>query len=336
MDAPLRHFTFRQLEIFITAARLGSFSRAAEALHLTQPSISLQMKKLTDAVGLPLFAQVNRRLYLTEAGESLARACGESFQAMERFAMESAEIKGLRLGTLRLGIVNTAQYVVPALLAPFLKRHDGIHVALEVDNATRLTRRLRNNLDSIYVFSSPPQIPEAEETVFLPNPMVALAAPGHPLAGKRNIPLARFAREPFVTREQGSETRRVLERLFTEHGLTLDVRMEVGHSEAIKRTVAAGLGVTALSAHTVDAGDPSLVVLDVEHFPLQRHWYLVRRKDRDLPLVAQAFMDYVTDEALPPGLPEAAFGTVARRGRRAKAGSASRRRTGSRHRQVKA
>ena len=295
-SSPVRHFTFRQLEVFATAARLGSFSRAAEALHLTQPSISLQMKKLSDTVGLPLFAQVNRRLYLTEAGEALSRACREAFEAMERFAMEADEIKGLRRGVLRLGIVNTAQYIVPGLLAPFLREHPGIRVVLEVENASRLARRLRNNLDSLYVFVTPPDSVHAEATPFLANPLVPLAAPDHPLAGRRRVPLERFAAEPLVTREQGSETRRAIERLFGEHGLETDVRMEVAHSEAIKRAVAAGLGVTVLSAHTVSGGDPGLVQLDVEHFPVQRQWYMVRRNDRELPLVAQAFLDHVRDE----------------------------------------
>ena len=296
MISPIRHFTFRQLEVFATAARLGSFSRAAEALHLTQPSISLQMKKLTDTVGLPLFAHVNRRLHLTEAGSALERACREAFESMERFAMEASEIKGLRQGVLRLGIVNTAQYIVPALLARFLERHPGIDVVLEVENSARLTRRLRNNLDSLYVFVSPPEGVAAEATPFLPNPLVPLAAPDHPLARRRAVPLARFAEEPMITREQGSETRRAVERLFAERGLRPKVRMEVAHSEAIKRAVAAGLGVTVLSAHTVMAGDPGLVVLDVEHFPVRRQWHLVRRKDRELPLVAQAFLDFVTEE----------------------------------------
>lgn len=292
-SSPVRHFTFRQLEVFATAARLGSFSRAAEALHLTQPSISLQMKKLSDRVGLPLFAHVNRRLYLTEAGEALARASRDAFDSMERFVMEADEIKGLKRGVLRLGIVNTAQYIVPALLAPFLKQHPGIKVVLEVENASRLTRRLRNNLDSLYVFVTPPDGVHTDATPFLANPLVPLAAPDHPLARQRNVPLERFAAEPLITREQGSETRRAVERLFGERGLEPDVRMAVAHSEAIKRAVAAGLGVTVLSAHTVNAGDPGLVVLDVEQFPIERQWHIVRRNDRELPLVAQAFLEYV-------------------------------------------
>lgn len=296
MSTPVRHFTFRQLEVFATAARLGSFSRAAESLHLTQPSISLQMKKLSETVGLPLFARVNRRLYLTEAGEALARATREAFDAMERFASEAAEIKGLHQGVLRLGIVNTAQYIVPGLLAPFLNRHPGINVVLEVENASRLLRRLRNNLDNLYVFVTPPEGVDSEAIPFLPNPLVPLAAPDHPLAKERDIPIARFAREPMVMREQGSETRRALERLFNERGLQLQVRMEVAHSEAIKRAVAAGLGVTVLSAHTVTADEPGLVVLDVEHFPVERQWHIVHRRDRKLPLVASAFLDYVRDE----------------------------------------
>ena len=213
--------------------------------------------------------------------------------------MEAAEIKGFKRGVLRLGIVNTAQYIVPGLLAPFLERHPGINVVLEVENSSRLTRRLRNNLDSLYVFVTPPDGVAAEATPFLANPLVPLAAPGHPLAGQAKVPLERFAAEPLITREQGSETRRAVERLFDERGLTPEVRMEVAHSEAIKRAVAAGLGVTVLSAHTVSAGDPGLVVLDVENFPIERQWHIVHRDDRELPLVAQAFLDYVRDEGGP-------------------------------------
>jgi DNA-binding transcriptional LysR family regulator len=205
-----------------------------------------------------------------------------------------AEIQGLRRGVLRLGTVNTAQYFVTGLLSRVCERYPQVEVGLEVENAERLAGRLRNNMDSIYVFSRPPANVDIEATPFLDNPLVAVAARSRPLAGQRGIPLDRLAEERFVMREAGSETRRLAERLFTEHGLDIDIRMVSSQTEAIKRASAAGMGVCVLSARTLD-GDEQLVPLDVDRSPIHHKRYLVHRRDRGLSPVARSFVEFLAD-----------------------------------------
>lgn len=291
----MRHTTFRQLEVFEAIARLGSFTRAAEALHLTQPTVSMQIKKLTDAVGLPLIEQIGKRIYLTEAGRALSCTAREIFERLDHFEMIAAELKGLKKGTLRLAVVTTAKYFAPRLLGPFCQRYPGIEVSLKVTNRERILERIAHNEDDLYILGQPPEGLDVVAEPFLDNPLVVLAPANHPLAGKKRIPLARLAKEPFLLREPGSGTRIAVERLFAEHGLTLDVRMELGSNEAIKQAIVGGLGVSVLSRHTLalDAPMGQLTILDVEGFPILRHWYVAYPSGKQLSVVARTFLDYL-------------------------------------------
>lgn len=289
--------TFRQLEVFLAVTRLGTLSRAAEVLHLTQPSVTMQLKRLTERVGMPILEQVGRRMVLTEAGRLLEACSREIFEHLDLFEARVDELRGLRRGVLRVGIVNTAQYFFPDLLAGFCEQYPAVEVTLEVENSARLAGRVRNNLESLYLFSRPPKTVDIEAVPIIDNPIGAIAWEGHPLASERAIPLARFAEERFIMREPGSETRRVADRLFSSNGLTPEIRMVSPRTEAIKRAVAAGMGVTVLSELTLVGGGHGLVTLDVEQFPVQHQWFLVYRRDRPLPPVAAGFLDYLRSEA---------------------------------------
>ena len=289
--------TFRQLQVFLTVTRVGTLSRAAEVLHLTQPSVTMQLKRLTERVGMPILEQVGRRMVLTEAGQLLEATSREIFEHLELFEARVDELRGLKRGLLRIGIVNTAQYFFPALLAGFCEKYPGVEVSLEVENSARLVGRLRNNLESLYLFSRPPKTVDIESVPIIDNPIGAIAWEGHPLTAEKAIPLARFAEERFIMREPGSETRRAADRLFSSHGLTPEIRMVSPRTEAIKRAVAAGMGVTVLSEMTLVGGGHGLTVLDVEEFPVMHHWYVVHRRDRELPPVAAGFLEYLQGEA---------------------------------------
>ncbi|BAU49997.1 LysR family transcriptional regulator [Sulfurifustis variabilis] len=290
----MRHSTLRQLEVFEAIARLGSFTRAAEELYLTQPTVSMQIKKLSDAVGLPLFEHVGKKVYLTDAGRALHAFAREIFDHFARFEMTIADMKGLKKGTLKLAVVTTAKYFAPRLLGPFCQRYPGIDVSLKVSNRERVLERLAENQDDLYILGQPPEELDAVAEPFLENPLVVLAPANHPLVG-RKIPLARLAEEPFLMREPGSGTRKALERLFAAHGLALKVRMELGSNEAIKQAIVGGLGVSVLSRHTLalDAPMGQLAVLDVEGFPIPRHWYVAYPAGKQLSVVARTFLDYL-------------------------------------------
>jgi DNA-binding transcriptional LysR family regulator len=293
----MRHSTLRQLEVFEAIARLGSFTRAAEELFLTQPTVSMQIKKLTESVGLPLFEQVGKKIYLTDAGRALQQTSKEIFKHFSHFEMTIADLKGMKQGALRLAVVTTAKYFAPRLLGPFCQQYPGIEVSLKVSNRERILERLADNLDDLYILGQPPGGIEAEAEPFLENPLVVLAPAQHPLAGQQRIPLARLAEEPFLLREPGSGTRIATERLFAEHGLAVRVRMELGSNEAIKQAIVGGLGVSVLSRHTLalDAPMGQLAILDVEGFPIQRHWYVAYPAGKQLSVVARTFLDYLRE-----------------------------------------
>jgi len=291
----MRHSTLRQLEVFEAIARLGSFTRAAEELFLTQPTVSMQIKKLTEAVGLPVFEQVGKKIYLTDAGRELHRTSRGIFEHFTRFEMLVADMKGLKQGALRLAVVTTAKYFAPRLLGPFCQRHPGVEVSLKVSNRERILERLADNQDDLCILGQPPDELDAVAEPFLENPLVVLAPANHPLARKKKIPLARLAEEPFLLREPGSGTRMAVERQFAEHGLKMKVRMELGSNEAIKQAIVGGLGVSVLSRHTLalDAPMGQLTTLDVEGFPIERHWYVAYPRGKQLSVVARAFLDYL-------------------------------------------
>ncbi len=290
----MRHTTFRQLEIFEAIARLGSYTRAAEELHLTQPTVSMQMKKLTDAVNIPLCEQVGKKIYLTEAGKELAQAAREIFAILDRFEMSVAEYRGLKRGRLRLMVITTASYFAPRLLGEFARQHPGIEVSLSVTNRERVLASIAENLEDLYFLGQPPENIDVVALPFMENPLVVVAPPDHPLAGRARIPLADLAREPWLMRERGSGTRMAVERRFKEQGLTPSVRMELGANEAIKQAILAGLGISVLSRHSLVLHPPGqFAILDVEGFPIRRQWYAVYPAGRKLSVVTRTFLDFL-------------------------------------------
>jgi DNA-binding transcriptional LysR family regulator len=293
----MRRTTLRQLEVFAAIARLGSFTRAAEELHLTQPTVSMQIKKLTDAVGLPLFEQVGKKIFLTAAGRALQDFSREIFEDFTRFEMQVNDLKGLKKGGLRLGVITTAKYFIPRLLGPFCREYPGIDVAMKVSNRERVLERLADNEDDLYILGQPPEDIDVIAEPFLANPLIVLAPADHPLALVKNIPLKRLAEEPFLLRESGSGTRIATEQLFAQHNLKIKVRMELGSNEAIKQAVVGGLGISVLSRHTLVLDMPAerLVLLDVEGFPIERHWYVAYPKGKQLSVVAHTFLDYLRE-----------------------------------------
>src|SRR5487761_2292872 len=295
----MKNATLRQLKVFESVARNLSYTRAAEELYLTQPTVSIQIKQLTDIVGLPLLEQIGKRVYLTDSGRELLKVCREIFEGLSRFEMLVSDMKGVKAGKLRLAVITTAKYVVPRLLGLFCQRFPGIDVSLKVTNRERVLQRMADNQDDIYVLGTPPEDMDIQVEPFLENPLVVLAASNHPLVLEKNISPQRLAEEPFLMREPGSGIRLATEQFFGERGLQLNVRMELGSSEAIKQAVASELGIAVLSAHTLtlDRNSEELAILDVQGFPIQRHWYLAYPKDKQLSVVALAFLEFLHKES---------------------------------------
>jgi LysR family transcriptional regulator, low CO2-responsive transcriptional regulator len=294
----LRHGTLSQLRVFEASARLGSFARAAEELSMAQPTASVQIKKLSEAIGLPLFEQVGKRTYLTEAGRCLHAACADIFGALARLEEAVSAMRGLRCGRLQVAATSTARYFAPRLLGAFSDLHPGITTSLHTYNRSALIERLRTNEDDLYMFADPPDDEEVIVQAILPNPLVVIARANHPLASATHIPFARFAEEPFLIRETGSGTRMVALRLFAEHGLEPKIRMEMNSNDAILEAIAAGLGVSILSRYSLGLvpGLSGLIALDVEGFPIEGQWRFVYPVGKQLSVAARAFLDYTRTE----------------------------------------
>ncbi|MBP8194225.1 MAG: LysR family transcriptional regulator [Azonexus sp.] len=289
---PRRHLTFRQLETFATVARLGSFSRAAEALHLTQPAVSIQIRQITESVGLPLFEQSGREIRLTAAGQELLRTARELDDSWNRFESAVDALKGLKKGRLRVALVTTAKYFLPRMLGAFCQRYPDIEIELEVANRARIIERLRANEDDLYIMSFPPEELDVVATPFLDNPLVVVAPAAYPLpAGP--LSLADLAPHPFLLRETGSGTRKAVDRHLAANGLTLKVKLALGSNEAIRDLVASGMGLAILSRHVLGEHpeQEGLRILEVAGFPLQQPWSVVHLRQKILSLPAHAFMN---------------------------------------------
>lgn len=289
--------TLRQLQTFEAVARLSSVTRAAQEMHVSQPTVSKQIKLLQEEVGIPLIEHIGKKLFLTEAGQQLYDTCAQWLNTWGRFEQTIADLKGMKQGRLRVSTVTTAKYFLPRILGLFCQKYPGIDVSLEVLNRIRVLERLSNNQDDLYIMGVPPESEDVYAEPFIENSLVMIAPTNHPLAAKKHIPVAELEGQPFILREQGSGTRLLVEKLFDDFKLRLNVRMELGSNEAIKQAVAGGLGVSLLSKSSLNL-DPSqneLCLLDIEGFPIKRHWYMVRPKDKELSVVAQTFMDFLTE-----------------------------------------
>lgn len=295
-DHLIRYATFRQFQVFEAIYRLGSFTRAAEELFLTQPTVSMQIKKLSETVGLPLFEHVGRNVEPTEAGKELYAACRSMFETLSNLEMKISDMKGLKRGRLHMGVVTTAKYLAPELLGEFSKIYPGIDLSLKVSNRENIIRRIRANEDDLYIMGRAPEGEfEVESFTFALNPLVVMAHRNHPLVGKKNISLEEIAKEPIIIREPGSGVRDAMFNAFEKIGAKPNIRMELGNNEAIKHAIAGDLGLSVLSLHTLslEGTEGPVAVLDVEGFPILRNWYIVYPKGKELSLVAQTFLDFV-------------------------------------------
>lgn len=293
------HFTLRQFRVFEAVADHLSFTQAAKTLHLSQPAVSMQVKAIEEQVGLPLFEQLGKQIYLTEAGHEIHHYSRAIRQLLDEAEDVINGLKGAHQGRLTISVASTANYFVPTLLGVFHERFPDITVSLDVTNRETLLKQLSENVVDLVVMGQPPEDADLEAGIFMENPLVIVAPPNHPLAKQKNIPFARLEDEVFLTRERGSGTRSAIERFFEQHGVQLNTGMEIASNEAIKQSVQAGLGLGLLSRDTLDMelALKKLVILDVEDFPIVRHWYVMHRKGKRLSTVAAAFKQFLLEEA---------------------------------------
>ena len=293
------HITLRQLEVFYAVAKYGSFTNAAEKVHLSQPAVSMQVKQLEKNVGLPLFEQLGKKTHLTQAGREMYRYSEEISLLLEEASSVFDELKGGHRGKLTISVATTASHFTTRMLAAFSSRHQDVTISLDITNRETLQMQLELNEPDLVIMGQPPEGIDVVSSAFMENPLVMIANINHPLAKQNNIPLQQIEAEHFVVREKGSGTRSAIQRFFSENGVTFHTGIEMTSNEAIKQAVEAGLGLGIVSIHTLELEleTKRVVILDVEGFPIMRHWHIVQRKGKRLSPAAQLFKQFVLTEA---------------------------------------
>jgi DNA-binding transcriptional LysR family regulator len=293
----MKNVTLRQLRTFSSAARHQSFARAAEELHLTAPAVSMQIKELEAEVGLPLFDRVGRSISLTVTGEYLLAHTRRVLAAMKDAEDTVARFRGLQGGELVIGLVSTAQYFVPALLAQFRNEHPGVRVRLRIGNREQLVALMQANEVDLAVMGRPPREWATRAEAFAPNALVLITSREHPFAQLEHVSALALSREPLIVREQGSGTRAALEEYFREHRLEMQPVMELPSNETIKHAVMAGLGVSLLSRHTIalELSEGLIATPEVEDMPIRRSWHIVNNLSKALSPAAEAFRYFVLE-----------------------------------------
>lgn len=294
--------TLRQLEILLSVHDSGSVNGAAKKLFLTQPTVSMQLKKLSEAIGIPLYNVIGRKIVFTDAGLELVKTATEVLDSFVRLDMSLSNMRELKSGTLRLAVVTTSKYFIPHILGPFCERYPDIEVQLKVGNRQQIMERLKQGVDDFYVFSHPPADIDTESIEFFDNPLVAIAHEDHLLVkqsakrGKR-LSLEDICKEPFIMREEGSGTRYAIEEFMRQQDVNLNIKMTIESNEAIKHAVMSRLGISILSAHTlVYGGNAGLAQLNVSRLPINTHWYFLWLKSKRQTIIAREFLAHVESD----------------------------------------
>jgi LysR family transcriptional regulator, low CO2-responsive transcriptional regulator len=293
------NITIRQLQIFESVAQHLSYTRAAELLYLTQPAVSMQIKQLESVAGMPLFERMGKSLFLTEAGDELLIYARNISQQLAEASDVLDELRGSKRGRLNIAVATTATSFSLKLLGEFYKRFPGANIILDVTNRASLLNHLENNTIDMVIMGQPPQGLDVEAESFMDNPLVVISPKEHELVGKKNIPLKVLQQETFIMREHGSGTRIAMERFFENSGYSISSVMEMSSNEAINEAVEAGLGLGIVSKDTLEVklNLGQLKILDVESFPIMRHWYLVHRKGKRFTALMTAFKNLVQQES---------------------------------------
>ena len=294
----IRHVTLRQLQIFEAVVRLGGYTRAAETLHLSQPTVSMQVKKLSETIGHPLLDRVGNHLHTTAVGDEVYASAQDILGRMVSLGESATALEGVVKGPLRIAVITTAKYFMPHLLGAFIAQHPEVIPMLKVTNRSRVLERLKSNEDDLLIMGQVPVELAVEAHPFTDNELVVVANPRHPLTKQSSISLQQLSKERFLARETGSGTRLAVERLFAEQELEIQPYMELGSSEAIKQAVMAGLGISVLSRHNLrlELAGNHIAILDVKGFPLFYRWYAVHLKGKKLSLVTRTFLDFLLQQ----------------------------------------
>jgi DNA-binding transcriptional LysR family regulator len=293
------NITFKQMRLFLALADTLSVTKASQKMGITQPTASMQLKEITESIGLPLFEVINKKVHLTEMGEKLALTSRAMLSEWQSFEQSIEELSGYHGGSLKVAVVSTAKYFIPKLLGSFYALYPHIDIALEVLNRDGVIKRLQDNKDDLYIMTKPPSEIDIQEEMFMSNPLVIIAHKSHPLSEKNNISLDALKDERFILRENGSGTRLFTEQHFKKKKFKPKILLELGNNEAIKKCVESRLGLAVISRHAIEDYNlqKNLSILEVKDFPIASNWFIVNLKGKRFSPIALAFHNHLINEA---------------------------------------
>ena len=298
----MRNLTLRQFRAIRAVMRHRKIAAAANQLGLTASAVTLQIKEVEKELGIALFDRTGDGVHPTYAGLAVIEAARMIESRLDELADDIDAIKGLRKGALTLGVVSTAKYFAPRLVAGFIKMLPGIEMKLIVGNRAEIVAALESRAVDMALMGRPPRGMPVRSVLVGDHPLLIVASPDHPLAGERNISKERIAEEKFLVREAGSGTRTSLEIYFADIPGRLDaIGTEMGSNETIKQAVMAGMGISLISLHTLplELKTGEVSVLDVIGTPIERTWYVVHMNGKRLLPAGQKFRNFLLDEAAP-------------------------------------
>jgi LysR family transcriptional regulator, low CO2-responsive transcriptional regulator len=302
----MHNLTLRQLETVREVSRCGTMIKAAKALCVTPAALTSRVKLLEEDLGLQLFERSEGRVRLTEAGKEVIAAAARIDNVLSDLLGTLQGTNGMLGGRIRIGVVSTAKYFAPRLIAAFMKQHPAVDLRLSIHNRRDIVSMLRDYEIDIALMGRPPDDFTVKSQPIGPHPHVVIAPPDHPLARKAHISKAELATQNFIVREVGSGTRSMFDYFFS--GLAMrshKVRIEIDSNETIKQAVMAGLGISLISAHTIEAEIASrrLVILKMEGLPIMRKWFAIQRADRVLSPLGRAMWTFMVNKG-PDFLPQ--------------------------------
>lgn len=289
----IRQLTFRLLQVFADVVRSGSITATANRLHLTQPTVSQQLKRLREIVGEPIVRQEQGRVMPTEVGQALYQLSQDLLSRADVFSQYLEEYKSGGRGHFSIGLVNTAQYVLPRLLGPFSQANPQVDITVEIGNRQQMLNRFERHEDDLYVFSHPPLDDDVLAAPFLSNPLVVVGPEASHWADVNDLTMEALKDERFLLREPGSATRHTFDAWLYSAGIELRSTQQIASNEAIRLAVASGMGLAVLSRHVVADAPKGIQELPLQGFPLKSRWHFVVRRERRLPPAAYRFLSFV-------------------------------------------
>lgn len=295
----MRNLTLRQVRIFLSAAKHLNFSHASEELHITGSAVSLQIKEMESDIGVSLFNRESKKIALTVAGEHFLTYAHRLMRTLNDATVAMQNLRDTEVGILKIGLVSTTRYFLPSLLLHFKAVYPNVQIKVIVKNREMLIALLNDGLVDIAIMGKPPAYIDAEAIPFASHPHAFVASPNNQLAGKSNLPAEMLYEVDVISREEGSGTRYIMEKYFSEQKISLNIGMEISGNETVKQAVMADLGVSFVSLHTVgnELANKQLVALDIQETPVFRTWHIVTPSHQSNARATTAFRTFVLEKA---------------------------------------